>query len=227
MWARKTQGWRWGRKELLQDTTERSPWENQFILSVLGHRKQCKARPMTPSPVCCLHVVIVCHLHDAYVSLQDFFVRVFFGRDKLWRHSHTLALVVDQHVLLVRGVPWVTCRQRTCSPGPRREPLKPALAAREVIRGCQKSHHYGNSVDSETRRKASLASACLSLGVHFALQKVSSFLSFMQLFSTMLCAILSKGLIQWWYSSQILLALGAVPKLLGAGFNSSCKTTLI
>lgn len=117
-------------KGIIAGHYRKEPLENQFILLVLGHRKQCKARPMTPSPVCCLHVVTVCHLHDAYVSLQDFFIRIFFGRDKLWSHSHTLALVVDQHVLLVRGVPWVTCRQRRCSPGPRRGTLKPALATR-------------------------------------------------------------------------------------------------
>lgn len=46
-------------------------------------------------------------------------------------------------------------------------------------------------------------------------------------FYVMLCAILSKPLIQSQCSSQILLALGFVPKPLGAGFNSSYKITLI
>lgn len=35
------------------------------------------------SPAHHLHVICFCHLQDAYVSLQDFFIRIFFGGDEL------------------------------------------------------------------------------------------------------------------------------------------------
>lgn len=37
----------------------------------------------TSFPVHYLPVILVCHLQDAYVSLQDFFTGIFFGGDEL------------------------------------------------------------------------------------------------------------------------------------------------
>lgn len=77
-------------------------------------------------------------------------------------------------------------------------------------------------------RKASLVSASLSLGLCFLTQSLCLLVLHIDLplmsatvSHVMLCAILSKPLIQSQYSSQILLALGVVPKPLGAGFNLS------
>lgn len=60
--------------------------------------------------------ILGCHLHDADVSHQDFFIRIFFGGDKLGGHCYTLTLIIDQHVLLIFGAQWITCQHRIGNP---------------------------------------------------------------------------------------------------------------
>ena len=87
-----------------------------FINARTWETTQRKGNYNTSSPAHHLHVILVCHLQDAYVSLQDFFTRIFFGGDKPWGHCYTLTLVIDQHVLLILRVPWRTCKHRICNP---------------------------------------------------------------------------------------------------------------
>lgn len=100
-----------------QDTTESCPHEKPFTSPVLGHQKQCKENWYnTASLAHHLCEIPGCHLHDADVSLQDFFLRIFLWGDKLWGYCYTLTLIIDQHVLLIAGTHWITCKHRIGNP---------------------------------------------------------------------------------------------------------------
>lgn len=105
-----------------------------------------------------------CHLQDAYVPLQDFFLGVVFGRDNLGGHGYALALVIDQHILRVVGVPGVTCKHRICS----LQPSSPPRSTKPAVPGTRRlCSSLGLTTERKNKRAGSIGAGFQS---HFGLK---------------------------------------------------------